>query len=193
MIWVADPDGDDADFAFELLLMKPQSRGRVRLASREPSVSPRIELPGVREPADVDRLLEAYAIALELAHRPEVRRLTADDGPRDPGSEAARRRAVVEQYYSIPHTVGTCRMGPAPADGDVVDGLGRVHGIEGLSVIDASIIPEPTAGFPHIVTIMLADLLAERFHDHLTAGSEASGAVAAVRAAIATPSDDIRR
>ena len=39
--------------------------------------------------------------------------------------------------------------------------LGRVHGVEGLSVIDASIIPEPTAGFPHLVTIMLADRLGE--------------------------------
>jgi choline dehydrogenase len=50
-------------------------------------------------------------------------------------------------------------MGPAPADGDVVDQLGRVHGIERLSVIDASIIPDAPAGFPQIVTIMLADKL----------------------------------
>jgi choline dehydrogenase len=53
-------------------------------------------------------------------------------------------------------------MGPSAANGDVVDDVGRVHGVPGLSVIDASIIPEPTAGFPHLVTIMLADHLAER-------------------------------
>lgn len=53
-------------------------------------------------------------------------------------------------------------MGPSPASGDVVDALGRVHGTERLSVIDASIIPEAPSGFPHIVTIMLAEHLSEK-------------------------------
>jgi choline dehydrogenase-like flavoprotein len=46
--------------------------------------------------------------------------------------------------------------------GDVVDAAGRVHGTEGLSVIDASIIPTPPSGFPHIIAIMLAERLAEQ-------------------------------
>jgi choline dehydrogenase len=50
--------------------------------------------------------------------------------------------------------------------GDVVDALGRVHGVEGLRVIDASIIPEPPSGFPHIIAIMLAEHLAARLRDH---------------------------
>ena len=53
-------------------------------------------------------------------------------------------------------------MGPSPGEGAVVDASGRVHGVEALSVIDASIIPEPPSGFPHIVTIMLAEHLSER-------------------------------
>jgi len=53
-------------------------------------------------------------------------------------------------------------MGPSAADGAVVDAQGRVHGIDGLSVVDASIIPEPPSGFPHLVTIMLAEHLASR-------------------------------
>ena len=53
-------------------------------------------------------------------------------------------------------------MGPSPDEGDVVDASGRVHGVDRLSVVDASIIPEPTAGFPHIVTMMLADRISER-------------------------------
>jgi choline dehydrogenase len=133
-----------------------------RRISSDPAIPPRIALPGVREEADVARLAEGYRIALELANRHEVRRLVDAAPPADPGSEAAVRRAVVESYYSIPHTVGTCRMGPSAANGDVVDDVGRVHGVSGLSVIDASIIPEPTAGFPHLVTIMLADHVAER-------------------------------
>jgi choline dehydrogenase-like flavoprotein len=57
--------------------------------------------------------------------------------------------------------VGTCSMGPSPDNGAVVDASGSVHGTDGLSVIDASIIPRPPSGFPHIVTIMLAERLSE--------------------------------
>jgi choline dehydrogenase len=72
---------------------------------------------------------------------------------------------VTENAYSLPHVVGTCRMGGNPADGAVVDPLGRVHGVDRLSVIDASIIPEAVAGFPHLVTIMVAERLAVTLHD----------------------------
>lgn len=52
-------------------------------------------------------------------------------------------------------------MGPRPDEGAVVDRNGRVHGIEGLFVADASIIPEPPSGFSHLPTLMLADRLSE--------------------------------
>jgi choline dehydrogenase len=162
LVWVADPEGQEATFDFQILLMKSESRGSVRLRSVDPSEPPRIALPGLTSEGDVARMAEAYELGLELAHRPEVRRHVDRPGPVDPGSLAKRSRAAVDAYYSVPHTVGTCRMGPSPRDGDVVDALGRVHGLDHLSVIDASIIPEATAGFPHLVTIMVADLLAER-------------------------------
>ena len=60
------------------------------------------------------------------------------------------------------HVVGTCRMGPSPDAGDVVDTDGRVHGVDGLWVIDASVIPDAPSGFPHLVTIMVAEHLAQR-------------------------------
>lgn len=53
-------------------------------------------------------------------------------------------------------------MGPSPDDGAVVDTSGAIHGIEGLFVIDASIMPTVPSGFPQISTIMLAERLAER-------------------------------
>jgi choline dehydrogenase-like flavoprotein len=158
-IWVADPDGADAEFSFDVLLMKPESRGTVRLASSDPSIAPQIRLPGHLEPTDVARLAEGYQTALDLANRAEIRKVAGAKAPPDLGNESAVRAAIPAMYYSIPHTVGTCRMGPSAADGDVVDDLGRVHGVEGLSVVDASIIPEATAGFPHLVTLMLAEKL----------------------------------
>jgi len=72
------------------------------------------------------------------------------------------KRRIAENAYSMPHVVGTCRMGPSPKLGDVVDHLGRVHGVEALHVIDASIIPDPPSGFPHVITIMAAEHLAAR-------------------------------
>jgi choline dehydrogenase-like flavoprotein len=52
-------------------------------------------------------------------------------------------------------------MGPSPDRGSVVDAMGRVHGVAGLAVVDASILPDPPSGFPHIITIMIAEHLAE--------------------------------
>ncbi len=161
LVWIDDPSVDDPTLEFEILLMKPLSRGSVRLRSADASAAPIIELPGLREPTDIERMAEAYALVVDIANRPELRALIDGPAPVDPGPQA-RRRAVVDNYYSIPHTVGTCRMGPSADDGDVVDVTGAVHAIDRLSVIDASVIPEATAGFPHLVTIMLADLLAER-------------------------------
>jgi len=162
MFWVADPDSDSAGLWFDPVLLKPKSRGSVRLRSADPVASPRITLPGLREPADVERLVEGYRRGLELAHRPEVRRLSKEAPPSEPATANEARRRVIENAYSIPHVVGTCAMGPSPENGAVVDALGRVHGVERLSVIDASISPDAPAGFPHLVTIMLAEHLSEK-------------------------------
>lgn len=162
MFWVSDPDGDEPGFYLDPVLLKPASRGSVRLRSSDPRALPLISLPGVREPADVTRLAEAYGRGLELAGRREIRRLAKNPPPPAPSTREEIRRRVIENAYSLPHVVGTCAMGPSPESGSVVDTLGRVHGVERLSVIDASIIPEAVSGFPHLVTIMLAEHLSER-------------------------------
>jgi choline dehydrogenase-like flavoprotein len=113
-IWISDPEGDEAEFSFDVLLMKPESRGSLRIASADPAVPPRISLPGVGTSADARCLAEAYGIGLQLANDRHVRALAGGKGPRDVGG-ATRRRAMAEMYYSIPHTIGTCRMGPPPS------------------------------------------------------------------------------
>jgi choline dehydrogenase len=69
---------------------------------------------------------------------------------------------VTENAYSVPHVVGTCAMGTSPEASAVVDAAGRVHGVDGLLVVDASILPEPPSGFPNLVTMAVAARLAER-------------------------------
>jgi choline dehydrogenase len=162
MFWVSDPAGTEPGFYVDPILLKPRSRGTVRLRSADPTATPRIALPRLEDPADVDRLVEGYRIGVELANRPEIRRFATGAAPTLPATPEAVRARVLENAYSIPHVVGTCRMGPSPDDGDVVDALGKVHGVDGLHVVDASIIPDAPSGFPHLITIMLAEHLSAR-------------------------------
>jgi choline dehydrogenase-like flavoprotein len=165
MLWMADPAGpagDPAEFGIEAVLMKPHSRGSVRLRTRDPTDAPRVELPALSEPFDAERLAEGYLRGLEVAAEPELRKLCSDP----PGSEPPSAEAAVEfvraERYSLPHVVGTCSMGQSPDDGAVVDERGRVHGTEALSIVDASIMPDEPSGFTHIPTIMIAERLSER-------------------------------
>ena len=86
----------------------------------------------------------------ELAPGPSI-----DDDDTD--GLAASIAARVSTYH---HPVGTCRMGPDPDAGAVVDTRGRVHGIERLQVIDASIMPSIPSANTNLPTIMVAERLA---------------------------------
>jgi len=107
-------------------------------------------------PNDVERLAEALLRAVDVAARPELGDVCPLPPAEIPADAADLRRYIIENAYSVPHVVGTCAMGVSPEDGAVVDGLGRVHGIDRLRVVDASIIPEPPSGFPNLITMMLA-------------------------------------
>lgn len=109
MFWGGDPEDD----AFELgvVLLKPDSRGSVRLSSADPEAPPVIELPALTDPSDHARLVEGYRLALELVNHPE---LAATVGPPPPEVNPADLSAhVYSVSRSLPHVVGTCAMGPA--------------------------------------------------------------------------------
>jgi choline dehydrogenase len=162
LLWASESPGDPPTFGLEAVLMKPNCRGTVRLRSRDPAEAPLIRLPDRTEPADEERLIEGYLRALEVAGHPEVARRVPALTSGASTDRDSLRESVRTNSYSVPHVVGTCAMGPSPDAGAVVDTSGRVHGTDGLSVVDASIIPESTAGFPHVVAIMMAERLAEQ-------------------------------
>lgn len=162
MLWLSDPRGSPPIFEIDVGLLRPRSRGTVGLRSTNPADPPRIELPALRDPFDVDRLAEAYTRGLDVARRPEIRGLCAQPPSPDAHGAAELRKLIRANRYSFPHVVGTCRMGPRPEDGGVVDNWGRVHGTEQLSVVDASIIPNGPSAFTHLPTIMLAERLSEQ-------------------------------
>ena len=158
MLWLPDPE---PTFDVGVVLLRPRSRGTVRLRSIDPADTPYVELPNLRDPLDVERLAEGYERAMDVAHRPEVRRLCSEaPTPAAPAGDV--QELVRANGRSLPHVVGTCAMGLRAEDGAVVDASGKVHGTDGLSVIDASIMPDVPSGFTHFPTIMIAELLSER-------------------------------
>ncbi len=163
MLWISDPTGtpgEPAEFAVDAVLLKPHSRGFVTLRSANPTDPPHVELPRLDAEGDAQRLAEAYLRAWDVLQHDVLAAMCRDLPPTFRDHDDASEWIEAERY-SIPHTVGTCAMGPRPESGAVVDALGSVHGVDRLSVVDASIMPEATSGFPHLATIMIAERLSE--------------------------------
>ncbi len=161
MFWPTDPYGDPAAYTIDTLLLRPESRGSVRLRSADMTAAPLIDLGLLSEPTDLELLAEGCERAFEVAAHPELRRACGGPLAAAAHDRADLLRIVRENAYPLPHVFGTCAMGPSPEDGAVVDSAGQVHGTEGLHVIDASIMPSVPSAFTHIPTIAIAERLSQ--------------------------------
>jgi choline dehydrogenase-like flavoprotein len=160
-------NGGDWSFGIITFHLDPRSRGRARLTSRAPDAPPRIDLGFLsdREHHDVGALVEGVRLIQELTKRSALAD-TIKRGPRRFSSDAPLARYVRNNVSDYGHSVGTCRMGPSPNAGDVVDARGRIHGLANVFVADASIIPRiPRANTNltcFVIGARVADLLASR-------------------------------
>ena len=142
-------------------VLKPHSRGRVTIRSLDPAVPPVIDLALLTDDDDLRRLVEGLRHAWSLISGPLFESVAAEgeprgDVPRDTEFEADVW-ANVRTYH---HPTGTCSMGPNPAEGAVVNPSGHVHGVDGLLVADASVMPEIPSANTHLPTIMIAERIA---------------------------------
>lgn len=150
-----------AAFTCLLSLLAPAGRGSVRLRDADPATPPAIELSLDTEEADRRAIRDGYRRLIELSTGPQLTGLL--DGPyhrsRDDLDRAefdAWSRRWIQTLY---HPVGTCAMGTAA--GTVVDPQLRVHGVAGLRVVDASVMPTITRGNTHAPATMIAEKAAD--------------------------------
>lgn len=139
------------------VLIRPSSRGSVRLRSRDPGDHPRILNNMLTSEGEIEAMLRALELAREIASMPPFSRHVVEE--LNPSSMLRGReeltawlRATCEHEY---HPTCTCRIG-SPEDG-VVDPELRVHGVEGLRVADASVMPKITSGNTNAPTLMIAE------------------------------------
>jgi choline dehydrogenase len=141
--------------------LRPQSRGHLQLKSGNPTDAPAIYANYLSETEDVEMMLECIRVSRDILDQPAFRPFRAHEI--HPGNDVTDREGLLgfirAKAESIYHPVGTCRMG---SDEDaVVDPELRVRGIDGLRVVDASVMPTLIGGNTNAPTIMIAEKAAD--------------------------------
>ena len=161
-------DEDGTYTGFSVALQKAVTAGRLRLASANPAEQPVLNYDYLSDAWDRERMRGAVRLCVEVSQRPEyegilLERLTpSDEELRD---DDALDKWLMANVGTQHHSSGTCKMGPASDSMAVVDQYCRVHGIESLRVVDASIMPDVIRANTNATTIMIAERVAQWIND----------------------------
>ena len=154
-----DPPGHG--YSSGCYLLTPESRGSIGLRSSDPFAKAVVRAGYLTEAADLDRLVEGVRLTLDIASRSPLQRHSGGRFLPEPGadSDAALRAHVRATSQTIYHPTSTCAMG---TDADAVcDPELRVRGVEGLRVVDASVLPDVPRGNTHAPVVMVAERAAD--------------------------------
>ena len=156
--------GDQQNFGMSISLKNATSAGQLRLASADPHVQPTLNYRYLSEPLDRERMREGVRRAILLSQKPAFKdiilstvfptdEVLADDEKLDTW--------MLQNAMSQYHSSGTCKMGPASDTLAVVDQHCRVHGVEGLRVADASIMPDVIRAGINASCMMIGERVAD--------------------------------
>lgn len=146
--------------------LRTESKGYVKLKSADPFEHPNIVGNYLRESKDLYILLHGVQFALKLSKAKALEKYNITLAQEVPagcegleyGSDDFWKCAVKAKFENDNHQMGTCKMGPASDRMAVVDARLRVHGIRGLRVMDASIMPRPITGNTHAPSMMIGEM-----------------------------------
>ena len=140
-----------------MCILRPKSRGEVTLNSSSPYDDPKIDPKFLSHPDDMKDMIAGYKQMMQILNHESFAKYTENHvmRPIDINDDKDIEQAIREEADTIYHPVGTCKMGNDEMA--VVDNELKVHGIEGLRIIDASIMPTLVGGNTNAPTIMIAE------------------------------------
>ena len=147
-------------YALVLRLLQPESRGRVRLDSKDAFAAPLVDPNYLGDRDDLQRLLQGFRLARTLVAQPVLAAL----GGREAAASRQAQADLQLEHFIRDHAApggapaGSCAMGDGPMD--VVDAQWRVHGVKGLRVVDASVLPQTIGGDLEAPVLRMAEAAA---------------------------------
>ena len=147
-----------------VILNLAESAGELRLASADPAVQPTLDYRYLESDFDRKRLRDAVRLCVRLGQHPAFKDII--EKRIEPSDEELASDAKLDEYLLRDVTTGqhiscTCKMGPDSDPMAVVDQYGRVHGVEGLRVADASIMPNCVRANTNVTTMMIGERIAD--------------------------------
>ncbi|RKF18024.1 glucose-methanol-choline oxidoreductase [Alginatibacterium sediminis] len=148
-------------YSNHVTLLRPKSRGSVKLASADPFAAMSIDPNFFDSEEDMELMIKAWKLQHKMLNSEAFEGIRGQQlYPVDPNDERAIIEDIRNRADTQYHPVGTCKMGPSSDPMAVVDNELCVHGLQGLRVVDASIMPSLVGGNTNAPTIMIAEKIA---------------------------------